>query len=154
MDMLRRSMLFVRVFSLAAALCVALVTGACGGGDDDPNPGGPTPPGAPYSQTDLTVGTGTEVTAGRTVTVNYSGWLYDPTRPENKGTGFDAQNGARFQIGVGMVIAGWDRGVPGMRVGGIRRLVVPPELGYGAAGRGPVPPNATMVFDIELVAVQ
>ena len=142
-------------FLAAAVISLAVAASACGGGGDDPPSMMPSPPGAPYSQTDLTVGSGAEVTTGRTVTVNYSGWLYDPAQPDNKGTRFDSGTNVPFPIGVGRVIAGWDRGVIGMRVGGIRRLVIPPDLAYGSAGRPPaIPGNATLVFDIELVAVQ
>jgi FKBP-type peptidyl-prolyl cis-trans isomerase len=94
----------------------------------------------------------------RRITVNYTGWLYDPTRPEQKGSQFDTSAGRApftFTLGVGQVIQGWDQGVSGMKVGGLRRLVIPPERGYGANGSPPViPPNATLVFDIELLDVQ
>ena len=104
------------------------------------------------------MGTGVEATAGRTITVNYTGWLYDASRPESKGTQFDTTTGrgpAMFQIGVGAVIRGWDQGVVGMRVGGRRRLVIPAELAYGSQGRAPsIPPNAALVFEIELLSVQ
>jgi FKBP-type peptidyl-prolyl cis-trans isomerase FkpA len=133
---------------------IALVAASCGGGDD-------SPPAAPsvnvqYSQTDVRVGTGAEATAGRRVTVNYTGWLYSTSAPENKGQQFDSSVGAAplaFTLGVGQVIRGWDQGVVGMRVGGQRRLVIPPALGYGANGTGPIPPNATLIFDIELLSV-
>jgi len=91
------------------------------------------------------------------VTVNYTGWLYDTTKTDNKGIQFDSSANSTpfsFTLGQGQVIAGWDRGVPGMKVGGIRRLVVPPSLAYGSARYGPIPPDATLVFDIELVDVQ
>jgi FKBP-type peptidyl-prolyl cis-trans isomerase len=92
------------------------------------------------------------------VTVNYTGWLYAPTQPEQKGQQFDTSIGRTpfvFVVGAGRVIQGWDRGVPGMRVGGLRRLVIPPDLAYGAQGAPPnIPPNATLVFDVELLAVQ
>ncbi len=141
---------------VALTLASALVS-ACGGGDSETSP---SPPGAPYSQTDERVGTGTEVTAGRTATVNYSGWLYAPTQPEQKGTLFDSSTSPGrtpfvFAVGTANVIRGWHQGVPGMRVGGLRRLVLPPELAYGSAGSPPaIPPNSTLVFDIELLAVQ
>ena len=109
----------------------------------------------------LLVGLGavsTTTIAGRTVTVNYTGWLYAPTQPEQKGQQFDSSIGRApfmFVVGAGRVIQGWDRGVPGMRVGGLRRLVIPPDLAYGAQGSPPsIPPNATLVFDVELLAVQ
>jgi FKBP-type peptidyl-prolyl cis-trans isomerase FkpA len=133
---------------------VALAGSACGGGD---SPTSPSQPSAPFSQTDLRAGTGTEATAGRTATVNYTGWLYDPARPENKGTQFDTSAGRgpfAFRLGAGQVIRGWDQGVVGMKVGGARRLVLPPELAYGSTGSGPIPPNATLVFDVDLLDVQ
>jgi FKBP-type peptidyl-prolyl cis-trans isomerase FkpA len=145
---------------LALVAAAALTAAACGGGGDDggspTSPSGPPPPSAPYSQTDLAVGTGTEVTAGRTATVHYTLWLYDPAQAESKGRQLETSAGGQpfsFPVGAGRVIRGWDQGVPGMRVGGRRRLIIPPELAYGSAGQGSVPPNATLVFDIELLAV-
>lgn len=139
---------------LAALLLVAVTAAACGGGSDTP-----TAPSAnvPFTQTDLRVGTGAAATNGRRVTVNYTGWLYAAGAVDNKGSQFDTSVGRvpfSFLLGGGGVIAGWDRGVIGMRVGGARRLVIPPELGYGSAGSGPIPGNATLVFDIELITVQ
>jgi FKBP-type peptidyl-prolyl cis-trans isomerase len=99
------------------------------------------------------VGTGATSTSGRTITVSYTGWLYDPTRPESKGTQFDSSTFYQFQLGVGGVIRGWDQGVVGMRAGGLRRLIIPPDLAYGSSGRGTIPPNSTLVFDIMLLAV-
>lgn len=102
---------------------------------------------------DLKVGTGPEAKQGDTITVNYVGAL------EN-GTVFDASDKhggpATFQIGVGQLIKGWDEGIPGMKVGGKRKLVVPPSLGYGSQniGNGLIPPNSTLVFEVELLAVQ
>ena len=111
-----------------------------------------------FSQTDLVVGTGTQVTVGRRAIVNYTGWLYDPAQPEQKGRQFDTSVGRGpfgFNVGAGGVIRGWDLGVPGMRIGGQRRLIIPPNLGDGASGSPPaIPPNATLVFDIELLDVQ
>jgi FKBP-type peptidyl-prolyl cis-trans isomerase len=109
--------------------------------------------------TDVTLGTGEIATAGRPVAVHYTGWLYDEAAPENKGRKFDSScdrgDAFRFPLGAGHVIQGWDQGVVGMKVGGHRRLVLPPELGYGARGAGGViPPNATLVFDVELLAVR
>ena len=133
----------------------ALSLGAAGCGD---SPNEPTPPRAEYSQTDLRVGTGTEATNGRTLTVNYTGWLYSPSGQDGKGTQFETSVGStpfNFRLGIGGVIAGWDRGVAGMRIGGLRRLVLPPELAYGAAGAAPkIPPNSTLVFEVELLNVQ
>jgi FKBP-type peptidyl-prolyl cis-trans isomerase len=110
----------------------------------------------PYSQTDVRIGGGDEATTGKVISVNYTGWLHDALRPEEKGAVFDTSLGGTpltFTLGVGAVIAGWERGVPGMRVGGVRRLVIPPSLAYGAARNGPLPPFAALVFDIELVSV-
>jgi FKBP-type peptidyl-prolyl cis-trans isomerase len=100
---------------------------------------------------DLAVGDGSEAVAGSTVTVHYTGWLPD-------GTMFDSSREGRpfsFALGGGQVIAGWDEGVAGMRVGGKRKLVLPPGLAYGRFGSPPViPPNATLVFEVELLAVE
>lgn len=98
---------------------------------------------------DLEVGTGATAEAGQTVGVFYAGALID-------GKPFDATRGSpySFRLGVGKVIAGWDQGVAGMKVGGKRQLIIPPELGYGAQGIGPIPPNAILVFTVELVGVQ
>ncbi|NOG71840.1 FKBP-type peptidyl-prolyl cis-trans isomerase [Roseicella sp. DB1501] len=103
-------------------------------------------------------GTGATAEAGKLVTVHYTGWLYDAGAPETKGRKFDSSRDRnepfQFQLGAGEVIAGWDQGVAGMQVGGQRRLTIPPELGYGARGAGGViPPNATLVFDVELLGV-
>ena len=139
-------------------LCLPLLVAGCGGGNDSPT--SPTPPpslGIPFTSTDMRVGTGTEALNGRRATVNYTGWLYSTTAAENKGTQFDTSYGRTpfaFLVGGGTVIRGWDQGVPGMRVGGQRRLVIPPELGYGTAGSGSIPGNATLLFEIELLAVQ
>jgi FKBP-type peptidyl-prolyl cis-trans isomerase FkpA len=113
----------------------------------------------PLQKTDLTPGAGAEIKAGQTALVHYSGWLYDAAKPDHKGKQFDSSVGGEpfeFAVGAGHVIAGWDQGVAGMRVGGKRQLVIPPELGYGArgAGGGLIPPNATLLFDVELVEIR
>jgi FKBP-type peptidyl-prolyl cis-trans isomerase len=111
-----------------------------------------------YMQTDLREGTGATATAGQTATVHYTGWLYLPDAPDNKGAKFDSSVGRgpfAFKLGAGQVIRGWDQGVQGMKVGGQRRLVLPPEFAYGARGAGGViPPNATLLFDVELLDVK
>lgn len=109
--------------------------------------------------TDLVVGSGAEAVAGTRVTVHYSGWLYDPAQPDAKGKPFDSSREAgrpfSFALGAGQVIAGWDQGVQGMRVGGQRRLVIPHPLAYGERGAGGViPPRASLVFDVELLDVR
>jgi FKBP-type peptidyl-prolyl cis-trans isomerase len=112
----------------------------------------------PLQKTDLVPGKGAEIKSGQTALVHYTGWLYDAAAPENKGKKFDSSVGGEpfeFPLGAGSVIAGWDQGVVGMMVGGKRRLVIPPEMGYGSrgAGQGLIPPGATLVFDVELVEI-
>jgi FKBP-type peptidyl-prolyl cis-trans isomerase FkpA len=107
---------------------------------------------------DTVPGTGATAAAGQYVTVHYTGWLHDPTQPEGRGRKFDSSKDRndpfQFALGAGMVIGGWDEGVQGMQVGGTRVLVIPPHLGYGARGAGGViPPNATLVFEVELLGV-
>jgi FKBP-type peptidyl-prolyl cis-trans isomerase FkpA len=139
-------------FCCAWVLAAATVAAGCGS-----NPAEPTSS-APYSQTDIRVGTGAEATNGRVVTVNYTGWLYDTSKTDGKGTQFDSSlNPGRtpfsFTLGASGIIDGWNRGVVGMKVGGVRRLVIPPDLAYGERGQGSIPGNATLVFDIELLSV-
>ncbi len=109
-------------------------------------------------KTDSVVGKGKEALAGRTVDVHYTGWLHEPAAPNKRGKQFDSSVGRgpfSFPLGAGRVIKGWDEGVAGMKVGGKRTLVIPPELGYGARGAGGViPPNATLLFDVELLDVK
>lgn len=141
-------------FLVGVVLVAAFAVSGCGGSDG--GGGSPTAPSAnvPYTTTDLRVGTGAEATAGRSVSVNYSGWLYSTTAADNKGTLFDSGN-FPFVAGSNQAIEGFSRAVVGMRVGGLRRVVIPPNLGYGAAGNPPrIPGNATLLFEIELVAVQ
>ena len=123
------------------------------GGSDNSTPTAPSTSSSPYVQTDLAVGTGAAANNGNTVTVSYTGWLFDPSRPESKGTQFDSQASFSFQLGVGRVIPGWEQGIPGMKVGGQRRLVIPPNLGYGSQMVGSIPPNSTLVFDVMLLNV-
>ena len=112
----------------------------------------------PLQKTDLAPGNGAEIKSGQTALVHYTGWLYDAAAPENKGKQFDSSVGGEpfeFPLGASAVIQGWDQGVAGMKVGGKRRLVIPPELGYGNRGAGGViPPGATLVFDVELVEIR
>ena len=121
------------------------------------NPAAPTV-NVPFSTTDLVVGSGATASTGQTVTVAYTGWLYEEGAADNKGTQFDqtsAESPFSFVLGSGQVIAGWDQGLEGMKVGGRRRLVIPPALAYGTqgAGGGLIPPNATLIFEVELLGV-
>ncbi|MGA7750401.1 MAG: FKBP-type peptidyl-prolyl cis-trans isomerase [Gallionella sp.] len=109
-------------------------------------------------KTDVKLGTGDVATAGKNVSVHYTGWLYDAAAPNHHGKKFDSSRDRNepfvFPLGGGRVIAGWDQGVEGMKVGGQRTLIIPANLGYGARGAGGViPPNATLVFDVELLGV-
>ncbi|MEW5904845.1 MAG: FKBP-type peptidyl-prolyl cis-trans isomerase [Pseudomonadota bacterium] len=109
-------------------------------------------------QIEVKPGAGAEAKAGQTVAVHYTGWLYDEAAPEHKGAKFDSSRDRNrpfeFPLGAGQVIQGWDIGVQGMKVDGQRTLIIPPQMGYGARGAGGViPPNATLVFDVELLAV-
>jgi len=116
----------------------------------------PTPELPPLQITDVTEGSGDEARAGRPVTVHYTGWLFDPSAADGRGAKFDSSKDRnepfRFHLGRGMVIRGWDDGVQGMKVGGTRLLLIPPHLGYGPRGAGGViPPNATLLFEVELL---
>jgi FKBP-type peptidyl-prolyl cis-trans isomerase FkpA len=130
---------------LAAVLILALMTGASWAQG--------------LVKTDTVVGKGKEATPGATVVVHYTGWLQDQAAKNKRGRKFDSSvdrgQPFSFPLGMGRVIKGWDEGVAGMNVGGKRTLVIPPELGYGARGAGGViPPNATLVFDVELLEVR
>src|SRR3982074_3749047 len=109
--------------------------------------------------TDVKAGKGPAITAGQTAVVHYTGWLYSPSAADHKGKKFDSSRDRNdpfsFHVGGGEVIGGWDQGVVGMQAGGQRQLVIPPALGYGARGAGGViPPNATLLFDIELLSIK
>lgn len=107
---------------------------------------------------DTTLGTGAEATPGKHVSVHYTGWLFDAAAADQKGTKFDSSldRGQLFDfpLAAGHVIKGWDEGVAGMKVGGKRTLIIPSEMGYGARGAGVIPPNAVLVFDVELHGVE
>jgi FKBP-type peptidyl-prolyl cis-trans isomerase FkpA len=99
------------------------------------------------------LGTGLDATNGKVVTVSYTGWLYSATASDNKGSQFDTGSFS-FTLGAGQVISGFDQGVLGMKVGGKRTLLIPSSMGYGASGSGSIPPNAGLVFEVTLTAVQ
>jgi FKBP-type peptidyl-prolyl cis-trans isomerase FkpA len=139
---------------MSAAIVVAAMIAVTTGCTDAP--AAPTTT-APFSQTDLVIGTGGDLLTGASATVDYTGWLYDASKPDNKGLQFDSSIGRTpftFTVGTGQVIKGWDQGLPGMRVGGKRRLIIPPSLAYGDARSGLIPPNATLLFDIQLLSIQ
>ena len=110
--------------------------------------------------TDLVKGVGDEAFPGMVVIVHYTGWLYDPNAKDFRGRQFDSSRKRgqpfSFHLGSGHVIRGWEQGIPGMKVGGTRRLVIPAELAYGSkgAGNGVIPPGATLLFEVELLAVE
>jgi FKBP-type peptidyl-prolyl cis-trans isomerase FkpA len=147
--------------ALLLGLLTSVTAAACGGGGNSET--APTPvdtsyvTNLPLTTTDLSVGTGAEAATGSRIVVDYYGWLYSATGTDNKGTLFDTslQTGRTpFQLvlGAGNVIQGWEQGIPGMKVGGIRRLIIPPALAYGSTGSsdGRIPPNATLVFEVRL----
>ncbi|MFN8092093.1 MAG: FKBP-type peptidyl-prolyl cis-trans isomerase [Vicinamibacteria bacterium] len=133
---------------LAFPVLLALGLAACGGSNDSPTA---VPDSGVVEKTDLVVGTGAEAVAGDTLTVHYTGWLADGTKFDSS---YDRGTPYVFRLGAGAVIAGWDQGIPGMKVGGKRRLIIPPSLAYGASGRPPtIPGNATLKFEVELLAI-
>ena len=142
---------------LSFVILCALTAGACSKEDGNNLPTAPTP--APsinvaFSATDIRVGTGATATTGRGAAVRYTGWTYSTTAVDNKGTQFDSGTFS-FTVGSG-VIQGFSMGVNGMQVGGIRRVVIPPNLAYGNSppSNSPIRPNETLLFEIELLAVQ
>ncbi len=115
--------------------------------------------GLPFEKIDRKIGEGEEAGIGNTVNVHYTGWLYDASAPDKKGRQFDSSHdrGAHFSfmLGAGKVIKGWDHGVRGMKVGGERTLIIPPDMAYGVRGvRKVIPPNSTLIFDVELVGIE
>jgi FKBP-type peptidyl-prolyl cis-trans isomerase FkpA len=147
-----------RTSRVAALSAVALFAWASESPATPPAPQAAAP--AALLVTDLVKGVGDEALPGMTVIVHYTGWLYDPLAKDHHGRQFDSSRKRgqplSFPLGAGHVIGGWEQGIPGMKVGGTRRLVIPPELAYGdkGVGGGAIPPNATLVFEIELLAVE
>ena len=146
----------VAALSLMLAVAGAAIAGA-------PNAFAADAAGAPMTTTasglqiiDTTVGTGTSPAAGQTCVMHYTGWLYiDGAKGKKFDSSVDRGQPFEFPIGVGRVIKGWDEGVASMKVGGKRTLIIPADLGYGARGAGGViPPNATLIFDVELLGVK
>jgi len=164
-----------RTCAAGAALVLSTTIAACNSAPATPEqPAAATQPAAsqpdvttPMSDTgittlqtsDVAAGTGAEARPGMTVSVHYTGWLYDVNAADKKGRKFDSSKDRNepfdFPLGGGQVIEGWDRGVAGMKVGGTRVLTIPPAMGYGARGAGGViPPNATLLFEVELLGVR
>jgi FKBP-type peptidyl-prolyl cis-trans isomerase len=136
-----RSLILVSVLALSAAACGSTPSSSS------------NPPTAPFSQTDIRVGTGADAINGKSLNVNYTLWLYDPAGVELKGRQIEAGTYS-FVLGTGNAIRGWHLGLLGMKVGGLRRLIIPPDLAYGSAAQQGIPANSTLVFDVELLSVQ
>lgn len=141
-----------RLAALTTAACLLLV--ACSPSSLPPANGSV----AELQRIDLVDGDGAVAASGDEVSVHYTGWIYDESAPEQRGAQFDSSHGRgtpiTFRLGAGRVIRGWDEGVAGMRVGGKRVLLIPAELGYGRRGAGgAIPPDASLVFDVELMKV-
>lgn len=140
-----------RLAAVCALLTVLVGAAACKNSTSPLNP-------SDYGieSTDLVTGNGTEVRAGRGATVYYTLWLVDEAQPGRKGALVESNVGGTafsFIVGIGQVIGGWDIGVPGMRVGGTRRLVIPPDYAYGSQEREKIPANSTLLFEIQLAGV-
>jgi FKBP-type peptidyl-prolyl cis-trans isomerase len=150
------AMNLISKLSLVLLLSVSFITTACSQQDITPME---TSNVTELIKKDMTKGEGAEAKAGQQVSVHYTGWLYDAKGAENKGKKFDSSRDRGtpfgFSLGAGEVIKGWDEGVQGMKVGGNRTLIIPPAMGYGKRGAGGViPPNATLVFDVELLGLK
>ena len=146
----------VRPLLVTAWLCLA----PCALAQEPAVPAVPAAPEAVLQVTDLVAGVGDEALPGMIVIVHYTGWLHDPMAKDGRGRQFDSSRDRKqpfsFPLGSGHVIRGWEQGVPGMRIGGVRRLVIPPVMGYGgrSVGNGLIPPDSTLLFEIELLAVE
>jgi FKBP-type peptidyl-prolyl cis-trans isomerase len=141
---------------LIVAATLALLA-ACS--PSSPPPAAQADPPEKFASVDMAVGSGEQIASGKTAVVHYTGWLFDKSAADHKGTKFDSSRDRgepfRFPLGGGQVIKGWDEGVVGMKVGGQRQLIIPPDMGYGARGAGnSIPPNATLLFDVELLAIE
>lgn len=140
---------------LAAAAAVLLLMAGVSACDNASNPVNPSDYGIEW--VDLVVGSGTEARVGRGASTYYTLWLYDEAAPEGKGKQVQSNVGGQafnFVIGIGQVISGWDVGIQGMKVGGTRRLIIPPDLAYGARTDLPeIPPNSTLVYELELAGI-
>jgi FKBP-type peptidyl-prolyl cis-trans isomerase FkpA len=143
---------------LTLFVCLIAVSAACGSSTTAPT-SSPDSGVTTLQITDVKAGTGVQATNGRILTVNYTGWLYSTSAADHHGSKFDSSRDPgkqpfSFTLGVNQVIAGWDQGLLGMRVGGQRTLIIPPSLGYGSRGTTGIPGNSTLVFDVELLDVR
>lgn len=156
-----------QLVSITSAITLSGFLMACGGDSTDEIKKVVTsaekaeaPQSAPtFTKTDVVMGEGAVAESGQNVSVHYTGWLYDPNAEQNRGTKFDSSvdrgKPFNFPLGAGRVIKGWDQGVVGMKIGGKRTLIIPPEMGYGSRGAGGlIPPNATLLFDVELLGIK
>lgn len=143
---------------LVAAFVAVLSLSACGGGGSGSSSSSSSSSAvadvAQLSYTDNTVGTGAQAVSGKTVSVNYTLWLYSATASDHKGSQFDTSTSYQVKLGSGQTISGFDQGIQGMQVGGTRTILIPSSMGYGSTGSGQVPPNAGLVFQVDLVSVQ
>ena len=137
-----------QLFAIGAALLVPLSAGCTS------SPTAPTVT-PEFTQTEIVIGLGDPAATGEQLNVRYTGWLYDTSKPSGKGNQFDSGQ-ISFVLGAGRVIRGWDQGILGMRIGGSRRLIIPPELAYGSStpDASKIPPNGTLLFDVTLLQVQ
>jgi FKBP-type peptidyl-prolyl cis-trans isomerase len=146
-----------RFAMLTATFLAPALSGCAPGGEGPAEP--PAEPPAELVILEVAPGDGPAIAAGSTAVVHYTGWLFDPAAEDRKGSKFDSSvdrgQPFRFPLGAGRVIRGWDQGGAGMQVGQKRTLIIPPDLGYGSRGAGGViPPNATLVFDVELLGIE
>lgn len=143
-------------FPLIAAFVAVLGLSACGGGSGSAG-GTAAVVSSPQTLTKSDIGapgTGADAVVGKRITVNYTGWLYNSAAADFKGAKFDNGTAVSFTLASGSLIEGWVQGIPGMKVGGKRTLLIPSSLGYGAGGSAPsIPPNSGLVFEVELTAV-
>ena len=149
----------MRRFVFLAAIAALPLFAACGSSSNSNSSSPVVTSSGPFTKTDVVVGTGAAAATGNFLTVNYTGWLYDTSKTDGKGQQFDSslspgRGPFQFTLG-GNVIQGWNQGIVDMKVGGKRRLIIPPDLAYGSIGSPPtIPPNATLIFDIDLLNVQ
>jgi FKBP-type peptidyl-prolyl cis-trans isomerase FkpA len=137
---------------IAAFVAVLGLTACGGGGSGSGSTGAVVSSPATLTKTDTILGTGAEAALGKQITVNYTGWLYNAAAADLKGAKFDSNTATTFTLASGSLIDGWVQGIPGMKVGGKRTLLIPSSLGYGALGTTGIPPNSGLVFEVELTA--